>query len=1353
MSFSPEMEPTDCHDYSNASGEISDAGTPGKFRPLGSFDQVGDVLAAEKQNGVDKAPEEECTSAALAVDAPESDDRPQTNGEVEEKDAEQKDVHEQVEASVATIEAEPRQQLEDKISDESHVEGAKEVGVDVGDLVNSSPDEKQKGEGKVVEEIVVDMETEPKAMAPPENGTPQQNEATAKKAKRRSFLESLHFPKFDFSPGRSKQHSMATQTPHNDKEREKEYKKAKVFKEKKPKEKKQKHKDKKTKSSEPKSPVTSEPDTEKKDLDETDEGKNNVDSKDLCKEEEPVEVAKTTDDEPVSLNNKEEDISAIEWDLEKQMRLVEEEFAKLDEVAGDFCLDDEQSNDALATTPEKDDQPTHMVTFDDKKPAEDDVPKDKSVQFQKPEGGDDEIIMAVVVEREIIQPEMAQVQIEKHDTSSTSSISSEENKETPEVTINVEDTDEDKQKPDTEPEAVIVVPSTSDVKATDSSKEKIKEDKGKKKEKKEKQKKILKSKDRNKDKKTTTETGLVVVGKDERPISVSSISTDDTKESNTSKEGTLEKGKKKKEKAVKKKTPKEEKKKKDKKEKDDKKVKAPVKEEASHSSKESGETKEDLPKPVKVQKREKKKPSKEKEKNRKSVIETGLVVVEVPSKVSDDQVVSSGRIEAPSDQENVVSEPQKCEEENVIAVVSPDKVDEQEKIDVSDPEKTAVVGPDEVDNQEKAEVREPEKTEDDSIIAVVIPDEIDDQENMEVYEPEKFEEEKIIAIVHPEGVDELEKVEISEPEKPDEENLIATVSPDEVDDQEKVDIIEPEQLEISDPEKLEISEPEKLEISEPEENVIAVVSPEEVEDLKEIGEPEKEEAAIKVVSPEIDQEIVEKEEPEKVEVLPVKVEKEKRKIKIHKKKHKEEKKKNKEEKTKPKEEEKKPKEVIETGLVVVDEGGRPLSITSINSEEITEHDTTKESPDAEKEEKHKESPKKKTKEGKKDKKDKAEKKKKRKSQQDDKEQEITIKKEIIVKAEVEVEPSEEQKKEKHKKIEAKTEKKSPDKKEEKKGKKRKDKEQATSEKTEHGKRRKAEKDTPKKKKDSSWKLKHKEKRKAEKSADAENPASPTSPTSISSFEDPDATKSDVDTTRSDDELRPLSITSFSSDTDQPTTDGETSRPVSHVTVPEGGDHLVSPDGSQPGTCSDDIEIRPLSPISISSDSSVRPASQVITDEELKKPETKQPKTHKFRTFPRSSTPKKPKRKDRYKDRRSLDAEDITSYMVEPSIPKNLPEPASKHHRVVVAIDFGTTFSGYAYSFTNDPEYIHIMRKWEGGDPGVTNMKTPTTLLMTSDGHFHSFGFSARDFYHDLDHSEAKKWLYFDKFKMTLHTSQ
>ena len=34
---------------------------------------------------------------------------------------------------------------------------------------------------------------------------------------------------------------------------------------------------------------------------------------------------------------------------------------------------------------------------------------------------------------------------------------------------------------------------------------------------------------------------------------------------------------------------------------------------------------------------------------------------------------------------------------------------------------------------------------------------------------------------------------------------------------------------------------------------------------------------------------------------------------------------------------------------------------------------------------------------------------------------------------------------------------------------------------------------------------------------------------------------------------------------------------------------------------------------------------------------------------------------------------------------------------------GTTYSGYAYSFTADPDDINIMRKWEGDDPGKKNL--------------------------------------------------
>ncbi|XP_035519753.1 heat shock 70 kDa protein 12A-like [Morone saxatilis] len=97
-------------------------------------------------------------------------------------------------------------------------------------------------------------------------------------------------------------------------------------------------------------------------------------------------------------------------------------------------------------------------------------------------------------------------------------------------------------------------------------------------------------------------------------------------------------------------------------------------------------------------------------------------------------------------------------------------------------------------------------------------------------------------------------------------------------------------------------------------------------------------------------------------------------------------------------------------------------------------------------------------------------------------------------------------------------------------------------------------------------------------------------------------------------------------------------------------------------------------------------------------------------------------------------------------------PSGQSFVVVVAIDFGTTSSGYAYAFTKEPECIHTMRRWEGGDPGVSNQKTPTTILLTPDRKFHSFGYAARDFYHDLDPSESKLWLYLEKFKMKLHTT-
>lgn len=90
------------------------------------------------------------------------------------------------------------------------------------------------------------------------------------------------------------------------------------------------------------------------------------------------------------------------------------------------------------------------------------------------------------------------------------------------------------------------------------------------------------------------------------------------------------------------------------------------------------------------------------------------------------------------------------------------------------------------------------------------------------------------------------------------------------------------------------------------------------------------------------------------------------------------------------------------------------------------------------------------------------------------------------------------------------------------------------------------------------------------------------------------------------------------------------------------------------------------------------------------------------------------------------------------------------HQIVVAIDFGTTYSGYAFSFLCQPNDVHIMRKSEGGDPGLHNQKIPTALLLKPDGTFAGFGFEARDIYHDLEATDAANWLFFDRFKLSLH---
>lgn len=90
-------------------------------------------------------------------------------------------------------------------------------------------------------------------------------------------------------------------------------------------------------------------------------------------------------------------------------------------------------------------------------------------------------------------------------------------------------------------------------------------------------------------------------------------------------------------------------------------------------------------------------------------------------------------------------------------------------------------------------------------------------------------------------------------------------------------------------------------------------------------------------------------------------------------------------------------------------------------------------------------------------------------------------------------------------------------------------------------------------------------------------------------------------------------------------------------------------------------------------------------------------------------------------------------------------------RIVVAIDFGTTYSGYAYAFRRKPDEIQLMRRKEAGQVGSPSHKIPTILLMDEREQFHSFGYDAREAYHDMTEEESRKMLYFEKFKMELHS--
>ena len=90
--------------------------------------------------------------------------------------------------------------------------------------------------------------------------------------------------------------------------------------------------------------------------------------------------------------------------------------------------------------------------------------------------------------------------------------------------------------------------------------------------------------------------------------------------------------------------------------------------------------------------------------------------------------------------------------------------------------------------------------------------------------------------------------------------------------------------------------------------------------------------------------------------------------------------------------------------------------------------------------------------------------------------------------------------------------------------------------------------------------------------------------------------------------------------------------------------------------------------------------------------------------------------------------------------------------VVAAIDFGTTYSGYAFAMKDKKDEIHMNKNW-GAEFGCSSYKTPTSVLLDKEKKFCSFGYDAQQQYAELAEREDQEYYYFERFKMTLHKTK
>jgi molecular chaperone DnaK (HSP70) len=87
--------------------------------------------------------------------------------------------------------------------------------------------------------------------------------------------------------------------------------------------------------------------------------------------------------------------------------------------------------------------------------------------------------------------------------------------------------------------------------------------------------------------------------------------------------------------------------------------------------------------------------------------------------------------------------------------------------------------------------------------------------------------------------------------------------------------------------------------------------------------------------------------------------------------------------------------------------------------------------------------------------------------------------------------------------------------------------------------------------------------------------------------------------------------------------------------------------------------------------------------------------------------------------------------------------------MVIAIDLGTTYSGYACAFKGDPDKIFVNKNWTSSQ-GYQSYKTPTSVLTGPSGGFLAFGYDAQSQYSKHLQNGNMGYNLYQHFKMLLH---